>query len=79
MRRTDAPHLYRNDAGHFTDVTAVSGISETELLWGDSWADVNNDGYLDLLYFVRPEQGLLMLQQRATGPSSRTARSARCT
>jgi uncharacterized repeat protein (TIGR02543 family) len=63
VRRTDAPHLYRNDAGHFTDVTAVSGISETELLWGDSWADVNNDGYLDLLYFVRPEQGLLMLNK----------------
>ena len=47
--------LYRNNAdGTFTDVTAQAGLNEPDAehgpLWsvGGVWADVNNDGHLDL-------------------------------
>ncbi len=47
-------HLYHNDGGVFTDVTAKAGLSardpEYGPLWsvGAAWVDVNNDGLLDL-------------------------------
>ncbi|MEJ2144913.1 MAG: CRTAC1 family protein [Acidobacteriota bacterium] len=41
--------IFRNDGnGHFTDVTAESGIGEDSCTTVASWADYNNDGYLDL-------------------------------
>jgi enediyne biosynthesis protein E4 len=42
--------LYRNDGGHFTDVTAAAGIHSPEVAFGLGVvvADVNNDGWPDI-------------------------------
>ncbi len=42
--------LYRNDGGHFVDVTARSGLVDTNLGFGlgVTVADLNNDGYPDI-------------------------------
>jgi hypothetical protein len=42
--------LYRNDGGHFTDVTATAGIHSPEIAFGLGIvvADVNNDGWPDV-------------------------------
>ena len=41
--------LYRNDAGTFTNITALAGITpDTYATCGVSMADVNNDGLLDI-------------------------------
>ncbi len=42
--------LYRNDGGHFTDVSAAAGIHSPEIAFGLGVvaADVNNDGWPDL-------------------------------
>jgi len=48
-------HLYHNDGGTFTDITAKAGLAEPDPqygpLWsvGGAWVDVNNDGLLDLV------------------------------
>ena len=63
VRAEDGPHLFRNDNGHFTEVTASSGISADALAWGDNWADVDGDGDLDL-YLIRDwKDACLMLNQ----------------
>jgi len=47
-------HLYHNDGGVFTEVTAKAGLTAPDAdygpLWtaGAAWVDVNNDGLLDL-------------------------------
>ncbi len=43
-------HLYRNDNGHFTEVTQQAGIHGSLISFGlgASVADVNNDGYPDI-------------------------------
>ncbi len=43
-------HLYRNDNGHFTEVTQSAGIHGSLISFGlgVSIADVNNDGYPDI-------------------------------
>lgn len=41
-------HLYRNDRGHFVDVTEQVGIEELGRPRSIVWGDVNNDGVLDL-------------------------------
>ena len=42
--------LFRNDGGHFTDVTAASGITSNPLSFslGISTADINKDGWPDI-------------------------------
>src|SRR5437868_13111673 len=42
--------LYRNDGGHFTDVTAQAGIYSSDMAFGlgVAEADVNNDGWPDI-------------------------------
>ena len=62
LRGGSGPRLFRNDAGHFSDVTTLAGVGEPSLFWGDSWADIDNDGDLDL---VQHRQGpaKLMLNQ----------------
>jgi uncharacterized repeat protein (TIGR02543 family) len=59
----DSAHLFRNDAGHLTDVTSTSGLATNSFLWGDSWADVDNDGDLDLLQYLRNAPARLMVNQ----------------
>jgi hypothetical protein len=50
------PSLLKNNCdGTFTDVTAGSGLSEAMQTQTGVWADINNDGYLDL--FVGNETG----------------------
>ncbi len=44
----DSDKLYRNDGGHFTDVTKEAGLSSFGLSLGVVASDVNNDGYTDL-------------------------------
>ncbi len=44
----DSDRLYRNDNGHFTDVTEASGLSSFGLSLGVVASDVNNDGYTDI-------------------------------
>ena len=52
LRTAYGPTLYRNDNGHFTDVTASLGIGPVDWEWGDRWEDVDNDGDMDLVYFA---------------------------
>ncbi|MGO9086113.1 MAG: FG-GAP-like repeat-containing protein [Candidatus Sulfotelmatobacter sp.] len=50
------PSLLRNNCdGTFTDVTAASGLSQALQTQTGVWADIDNDGYLDL--FVGNENG----------------------
>lgn len=44
----DSDKLFRNDKGHFTDVTKEAGLSNFGLSLGVVAADVNNDGYTDI-------------------------------
>ncbi len=44
----DSDKLFRNDNGHFTDVTEAAGLSSFGLSLGVVASDVNNDGYEDL-------------------------------
>jgi enediyne biosynthesis protein E4 len=45
---TARPALFRNDGGHFTDITAAFGLAEPIFGIGASWADFDGDGDLDL-------------------------------
>ena len=44
----DSDRLYRNDQGHFTDVTEEAGLRSFGLSLGVVASDLNNDGYPDL-------------------------------
>ena len=44
----DSDKLYRNDGGHFTDVTEEAGLRSFGLSLGVVASDVNNDGYADI-------------------------------
>jgi len=44
----DSDKLYRNDNGHFTDVTVEAGLSSFGLSLGVVASDINNDGYIDI-------------------------------
>ncbi|WP_420320020.1 VCBS repeat-containing protein [Flagellimonas sp.] len=46
--KEDSDRLYRNDNGHFTDVTDESGLRSFGLTLGVVASDVNNDGYADI-------------------------------
>ena len=41
-------HLYRNDAGHFTDVAAKVGAEDQNFGMSASWGDFNRDGWMDM-------------------------------
>lgn len=58
--RIYSDQLFHNNCdGSFTNVTVKSGIDDQLLGKGASWADYNNDGYLDIYVanFSSPEQG----------------------
>ena len=50
-----ASKLYRNDNGHFTDVTEAAGITSNVLTFGLGLAvsDLNNDGWPDVVCIKR--------------------------
>ncbi|MCF7838307.1 MAG: CRTAC1 family protein [Candidatus Marinimicrobia bacterium] len=48
--RMNYPVLFRNDSAlHFNDVNAAVGLAELPPTYQAAWADVNNNGHLDLL------------------------------
>jgi hypothetical protein len=53
--------LYRNEGGHrYTDVTDLTGVRNGDWGWGASFADLNHDGFLDLVMtngFAYPNGG----------------------
>ena len=53
----DISRLYRNEGnGTFTDVTLAAGFSGVVYeIYGASWGDYNNDGYLDVFLSVRDD------------------------
>ncbi|MBY0279289.1 CRTAC1 family protein [Candidatus Binatia bacterium] len=63
VRALTGAKLFRNDAGAMVDVSTAAGIPPVAFLWGDSWADVNHDGYLDLLVMQASAAALLLLNQ----------------
>ncbi len=40
--------LYRNDAGHFTDVAAEAGVEDISAGMSTHWGDFNGDGWMDV-------------------------------
>ncbi len=64
LRGISGPRLFRNDNGHYTEVTAQAGwTNDYAFAEGDSWADVDNDGDLDLFYANEPNAAELWLNQ----------------
>jgi hypothetical protein len=53
--RTGTNHLFRNDGGHFTDVSKEAGLSASLQTVGACWFDMDQDGYLDL--FLADQSG----------------------
>jgi hypothetical protein len=43
----EAPRLYRNDGGVFTDVAAEQGVDRESLTMGANFGDLDQDGWLD--------------------------------
>lgn len=41
-------NLFRNDAGHFTDIAAEAGVEDLSAGMSVSWGDYNRDGWMDL-------------------------------
>ncbi len=63
LRALEGGMLFRNDGGAMVDVTAAAGIPALPFMWGDSWADVDHNGFLDLLVMRKSAPGLLLLNQ----------------
>lgn len=58
--------LYRNDRGHFADVTAASGLSiEAGAVRQLAWVDVDADGDLDLFVALRDRADVLFRNDSA--------------
>ena len=68
-------HFYRNNGdGTFSDVTAVSGLASAKgKMRGAVFADFNNDGYADLLFFRDDGAPLLFKNQGEDKFVDRTA------
>ncbi len=58
------PTLLRNDGGTFTDVTEAAGLLDTVNSISASWADYDNDGWLDLLICCEAQANRLYHSKR---------------
>jgi len=59
-----AHRLLRNDTGFtFTDVSAGAGVHDVRSAFGSGWADINNDGWLDVYVANRPQLNQLYVNQ----------------
>lgn len=78
VNKSDPCRLYHNLGGmRFEDVTARAGIDEPNTAWkqGAAWADVNNDGLLDL-YLCRFAAPNLLYLNRGDGTFVERAKEA---
>ncbi len=68
-------HFYRNNAdGVFTDITEAAGLSAAKgRMRGAVFADFNNDGYADLLFFRDDDSPMLFINQGEDKFVDRTA------
>ena len=48
VQHEESDHLYRNDGGHFTDVSEEAGVKKYSFSLGIVASDINNDGWQDL-------------------------------
>lgn len=73
--------LYRNDRGIFTDVTNISGLSMSlDQSTGASFADYDNDGFLDLYVGNRDEfQGNRLYHNNGDGTFTEVTETAKVT
>ena len=69
-----AAHLYRNDHGHFVDVSASSGVGQVMRGEGCVAGDLNGDGRPDL--FVTTAQNDLLFWNNGNGTFTEGARKA---
>jgi hypothetical protein len=53
--RSGTNHLFRNEGGHFKDVTQEVGLTDRRRTVGACWFDMNQDGHLDL--FIGNQEG----------------------
>jgi len=53
--RIETNHLFRNDNGHFKDVTDEVGLTDRRRTVGACWFDMNQDGHLAL--FIANQEG----------------------
>lgn len=60
----DAPcQLFRNDDGHFFDVSADAGLNIVAFVKGIGWGDYDGDGYPDLVLSCMGKPNILMRNQ----------------
>lgn len=60
IRQQEPCQLYQNNGdGTFTEVSAVAGVDYVGTANGAAWADIDNDGWLDLMVANRDEDNLL--------------------
>lgn len=55
---TSRQGLFRNDIGRFTDVASAAGLRSTEMIISASFADYDNDGFLDL--YIVTDNGTIL-------------------
>jgi hypothetical protein len=66
--------LFRNTGAGFVNTSVTSGLAcltqNLGYFWGDSWADMNNDGYMDLVYISdypsNPRYNIYLNQKNGT-------------
>lgn len=68
-------HLYRNDGGTFTEVTATSGTSACIGCMGTVIGDINRDGYSDI-FCTNTEDGHVLFVNQGDGTFSEEATAA---